>query len=85
MMGGFCAICQSTDRDPLDPIVFCDGCDLMVHASCYGNLLVKGILESNWFYAKCTSSTAHSQSIESCSCCLCPVNCGVMKPTGDGR
>ncbi|KAI7995100.1 hypothetical protein LOK49_LG11G01211 [Camellia lanceoleosa] len=26
-----CAICQSTDGDPSNPIVFCDGCDLMVH------------------------------------------------------
>ncbi|KAG5416036.1 hypothetical protein IGI04_003603 [Brassica rapa subsp. trilocularis] len=28
--GIMCDICQSTDGDPSNPIVFCDGCDLMV-------------------------------------------------------
>ncbi|XP_068337674.1 uncharacterized protein [Pyrus communis] len=32
---------RSADEDPSDLIVFCDGCDLMVHASYYGNPLVK--------------------------------------------
>jgi hypothetical protein len=40
--GIVCAVCQSTDGDPSDPIVFCDGCDLMVHATCYGNPLCEG-------------------------------------------
>ncbi|KAL4569535.1 hypothetical protein LXL04_025175 [Taraxacum kok-saghyz] len=33
--GILCAVCQSTDGDPSDPIVFCDGCDMMVHTTCY--------------------------------------------------
>ncbi|KAA8524052.1 hypothetical protein F0562_010517 [Nyssa sinensis] len=60
-----CAVCQSTDGDPSDPIVFCDGCDLMVHATCYGNSLLKGIPEvtggamkhtndSRWAHFVCT-------------------------------
>ncbi|KAM1169202.1 hypothetical protein ACFX19_031557 [Malus domestica] len=83
--GIVCAVCQSTDGDPSDPIVFCDGCNLMVHASCYGNPLIKGIPEGDWFCAQCAFSAVHSQSNESCSCCLCPVKGGAMKPTGDGR
>ncbi|TYI84620.1 hypothetical protein E1A91_D05G377900v1 [Gossypium mustelinum] len=43
--GILCDICKSTDGDPKDPIVFCDGCDLMVHSTCYGNPLIKEIPE----------------------------------------
>ncbi|RXI04525.1 hypothetical protein DVH24_038799 [Malus domestica] len=46
-----CAVCQSTDGDPSDPIVVCDGCNLMVHASCYDNPLVKGIPEGDGYCA----------------------------------
>ncbi|KAK9937757.1 hypothetical protein M0R45_014527 [Rubus argutus] len=83
--GIVCAVCKSTDGDPSDPIVFCDGCDVMVHATCYGNPLVKGIPEGDWFCTQCSSSSVSSQSNESYSCCLCPDKGGAMKPTGDGR
>ncbi|XP_008226351.1 PREDICTED: protein Jade-1 [Prunus mume] len=83
--GIVCAICQSTDGDASDPIVFCDGCDLMVHATCYGNPLVKGIPEGDWFCSQCSLSSASSQSTESSSCCLCPIKGGAMKHTRDGR
>ncbi|CAI9290491.1 unnamed protein product [Lactuca saligna] len=43
--GILCALCQSTDGDPSNPIVFCDSCDLMVHTTCYGNPLIYGVLE----------------------------------------
>ncbi|KAM1271563.1 hypothetical protein ACFX2I_032470 [Malus domestica] len=55
-----CAVCQSTDGDPSDPFVFCDGCNLMVHASCYGNPLIKGIPEGDWYCAQCAFSAVHS-------------------------
>ncbi|KAF7836603.1 protein Jade-1 [Senna tora] len=85
--GIICDVCQSTDGDPSDPIVFCDGCDLMVHASCYGNPLVKGIPEGDWFCEKCkaSSSSLEENGKGMVSCCLCPVNEGAMKPTRDGR
>ncbi|KAL5720376.1 hypothetical protein ACHQM5_013049 [Ranunculus cassubicifolius] len=76
--GILCGVCQSTDGDPLDPIVFCDGCNLMVHANCYGNPLIQEIPEGDWFCATCSSQ-------KDCSCCLCPVKGGVMKPTIDGK
>ncbi|KAF3442335.1 hypothetical protein FNV43_RR16251 [Rhamnella rubrinervis] len=80
--GILCAICQSTDGDPSDPIVFCDGCNLMVHASCYGNPLVKCIPEGDWFCAHCSVSKS-SQSDKTFSCCLCPIKGGAMKSTTD--
>ncbi|KAF8110473.1 hypothetical protein N665_0083s0037 [Sinapis alba] len=81
--GIMCAVCQSTDGDPSNPIVFCDGCDLTVHASCYGNPLVKAIPEGDWFCRQCTAST--STSSKPFSCCLCTTKGGAIKPTKDGR
>nr|WAU86909.1 birch protein [Betula platyphylla] len=85
--GIVCAICQSTDGDPSDPIVFCDGCDLMVHATCYGNPLVKAIPDDDWFCSQClvSSSEAKKHGKSSSCCCLCPIKGGALKPTVDGR
>lgn len=88
--GILCAICRSTDGDPSDPIVFCDGCDLMVHASCYGNPLVKSVPEGDWFCSQCLASSSSSKTEKKISespfsCCLCPLKGGAMKPTNDGR
>ncbi|XP_028755393.1 protein Jade-1-like isoform X2 [Neltuma alba] len=86
--GIVCAVCQSTDGDPSDPIVLCDGCDLMVHAACYGNPLVKGIPEGDWFCETCrvsSSSETKNDDENNISCCLCPAKEGAMKPTVDDR
>ncbi|KAJ0264072.1 hypothetical protein HA466_0024920 [Hirschfeldia incana] len=80
--GIMCAVCQSTDGDPSNPIVFCDGCDLMVHASCYGNPLVKDIPEGDWFCSQCTALKNGEKPL---SCCLCTTKGGAVKPTKDGR
>lgn len=83
--GIVCAICESTDGDPTDPIVLCDGCDLMVHTTCYGNPFTKGIPEGDWFCAQCleSKSARNSASKAHLSCCLCPVSGGALKPTTD--
>ncbi|VVA97383.1 unnamed protein product [Arabis nemorensis] len=78
-----CVVCQSTDGDPLNPIVFCDGCDLMVHASCHGNPLVKAIPEGDWFCELCIGSKKNREK-KLFSCCLCTTKSGAMKPTKDG-
>lgn len=87
-----CAVCQSTDGDPSDPIVFCDGCDLMVHATCYGNPLVKGVPEGDWFCNQCLDMASDScktkkkkKNPKAFPCCLCPNTGGAMKSAGDGR
>ncbi|KAI5605246.1 hypothetical protein BDE02_01G339100 [Populus trichocarpa] len=81
--GILCAICRSTDGDPTDPIVFCDGCDLMVHTTCYGNPLIKGVPDGDWFCIQCLASKSYrSESKQSSlSCCFCPTKGGALKPT----
>ncbi|CAA7024966.1 unnamed protein product [Microthlaspi erraticum] len=81
--GIMCVVCQSTDGEPSNPIVFCDGCDLMVHASCYGNPLVKAVPEGDWFCRQCIASKKSER--KSFSCCLCTSKGGAMKETKDGR
>ncbi|XP_062208357.1 uncharacterized protein LOC133909824 [Phragmites australis] len=78
--GVLCAVCASTDGDPSDPIVFCDGCDLMVHASCYGNPLSQAIPDGDWFCSLCS----YSKKSKPARCCLCPAMGGAMKRTTDG-
>ncbi|KAI4366032.1 hypothetical protein MLD38_021959 [Melastoma candidum] len=80
--GILCVICQSTDGEPSDPIVFCDGCNLMAHATCYGNPLIRGIPDGEWYCHRCLASTGDGPAI---TCCLCPKAGGAMKPTVDGQ
>ncbi|CAK9869680.1 unnamed protein product, partial [Sphagnum jensenii] len=77
--GVLCDVCRSTDAEPSDPIVFCDGCDVGVHTSCYGNPLRLSVPEGDWFCAQCLSHDPHSKT-----CCLCPSSDGAMKQTTDG-
>lgn len=81
--GIVCAVCQSTDADPLDPIVFCDGCDLMVHTTCYGTPLTNGVPEGDWFCIKCVFTRNNDRKVV--SCCLCPETNGAMKRTVDNN
>ncbi|CAI9088887.1 OLC1v1023338C1 [Oldenlandia corymbosa var. corymbosa] len=87
--GILCAICESTDGDPSDPIVFCDGCELMVHTSCYGHPFTKGVPDGDWFCAQCLGSKKFSKNGKTkgvVTCCLCPVIGGALKPTTeDGK
>ncbi|GLJ44117.1 hypothetical protein SUGI_0920000 [Cryptomeria japonica] len=76
--GVVCSVCGGHDGNPTDPIVFCDGCDVMVHASCYGDPLIKAIPDGDWFCARCMHSTAAGGTL---SCCLCPSSKGAMKCT----
>ncbi|XP_074364403.1 uncharacterized protein LOC141705275 isoform X2 [Apium graveolens] len=81
--GIVCAVCLSTDADPLDPIVFCDGCDLMVHTTCYGSPLTNGVPEGDWFCSKCLITKKDNTKVV--SCCLCPEANGAMKRTVDKK
>ncbi|XP_022718056.1 protein Jade-1 [Durio zibethinus] len=85
--GILCDICKSTDGDPTDPIVFCDGCDLMVHSTCYGNPLIKEIPEGDWFCNLCLAFKSEKTNKDKhFACCLCPTKGGAMKPTNvDGK
>ncbi|XP_073029681.1 uncharacterized protein [Primulina eburnea] len=85
--GIVCAVCESTDGDPKDPIVLCDGCDLMVHTTCYGHPFTNGVPDGEWFCAQCLatrSSQSFSRKPEIC-CCLCSLSGGALKPTADSK
>jgi hypothetical protein len=72
--GVLCAVCGSAGADPSDPIVFCDRCDLMVHASCSRRRLVLLAL-------LCQEESRRRPP----SCCLGPARGGAMKRTTEGQ
>lgn len=76
--GVICNVCSGCDGNSSDPIVFCDGCDLMVHATCYGDPLNRGIPEGDWFCARCIDDEGKALKQ---ACCLCPSSKGAMKCT----
>lgn len=74
-----CLICDESECDNSNAIVFCDGCDIAVHQECYG---VPFIPEGQWLCNKCRISPKHQVS-----CVFCPNGnlFGALKPTDIGN
>uniref|UniRef100_A0A183DG57 PHD-type domain-containing protein n=1 Tax=Gongylonema pulchrum TaxID=637853 RepID=A0A183DG57_9BILA len=65
------------DCEEDDKIIFCDGCNLSVHQSCYGLDLVP---QNEWLCQKCALLGINVFP----NCALCPLTGGAMKCTECG-
>lgn len=66
-----CAVCNESDCDNSNAIVFCDGCNIAVHQECYG---VAFIPEGLWYCRKCMINK--NRQVD---CCFCPSKTGAFK------
>ncbi|EGW31614.1 uncharacterized protein SPAPADRAFT_141279 [Spathaspora passalidarum NRRL Y-27907] len=66
-----CAVCNDSDCDNSNAIVFCDGCDIAVHQECYG---VAFIPEGQWLCRKCMINKNRPTE-----CVFCPSTTGAFK------
>ncbi|KAI3406161.2 hypothetical protein KGF56_001003 [Candida oxycetoniae] len=67
-----CAVCNDSDCDNSNAIVFCDGCDIAVHQECYG---VAFIPEGQWLCRKCMIN----KNKKTTECVFCPSTTGAFK------
>lgn len=66
-----CAVCNDSECDNSNAIVFCDGCDIAVHQECYG---IAFIPEGQWLCRKCMISK--NRIVD---CVFCPSKTGAFK------
>lgn len=67
-----CAVCNDSDCDNSNAIVFCDGCNIAVHQECYG---IAFIPEGQWLCRRCmiNKNSRHER------CVFCPSTTGAFK------
>ncbi|VDK87453.1 unnamed protein product [Onchocerca ochengi] len=73
-----CDICRQPDYEEDDKIIFCDGCNVSVHQSCYG---LDSVPSDEWLCQKCIVLDCNTIP----KCVLCPLTGGAMKCTKDGN
>uniref|UniRef100_A0A7S0NHQ2 PHD-type domain-containing protein n=1 Tax=Micromonas pusilla TaxID=38833 RepID=A0A7S0NHQ2_MICPS len=75
-----CAVCGEPDPDhwdPKDEIIFCDGCNLQVHLSCYG---MRKVPEGEWMCVGCSDGldVGKARLGQFGVCALCPQPGGAL-------
>ncbi|SSD62113.1 uncharacterized protein SCODWIG_03875 [Saccharomycodes ludwigii] len=73
-----CAVCGLCNSEPVNSIIFCDGCDIAVHQECYGVVFIP---EGAWYCRKCMLLGNDCLDI---SCKFCPSQTGAFKQSSDG-
>lgn len=69
-----------------NPLVYCDSCNVTVHAQCYGYPLSLAIPSAEWICAACQHAQYHAlDRAQRPRCCLCPVEGGALKRTTLGE
>ncbi|EPY50671.1 histone acetyltransferase complex subunit Nto1 [Schizosaccharomyces cryophilus OY26] len=76
-LDGRCVICNESDCETSNVIVFCDNCNMAVHQNCYG---IPFVPEGQWFCKRCLLA---ANDVISCVCC--PDRDGAFRTTVDGR
>ncbi|KAF0684466.1 Aste57867_23562 [Aphanomyces stellatus] len=77
---GTCVICMDGLSEDVNPIIFCDRCDLAMHQRCYG---VATIPKSDFYCDRCAAKGPTPPATMQCA--LCPNPQGAMKQTVDGK
>lgn len=71
-----CAVCNDSECENTNAIVFCDGCNIAVHQECYG---IAFIPEGHWYCRRCMVSRGTPVS-----CTFCPSKTGAFKQLDNG-
>ena len=73
-----CCICFDAESTEVNPIVFCEGCNIAVHKFCYG---LPQVPEDDWYCKKCESPMNNADIV----CQFCGIRDGALKRTSDGE
>ena len=71
-----CVVCNDGDYEDDDLIVYCSSCQMTVHQSCYGIVVLP---KEDWICHPCIACGPEKSKFIQCVCC--PVKGGAMKPT----